>query len=198
MRFRSDGGPQFASRQFNQFLKRWGVSGAPSTPHYHQSNGHAEAAVKAMKKLIATTTVKGDLDDENFQRGLLEYLVCSYSPLRYVLKHVQYIRCVTLIMSFNTSEVDNALCCSTKAYDSSVHICCDGVLNWKGSSNACCTSIICTTIIVMKCSVAIGLCPGTAMLRSLSLPQGHRHLLPWTRSRRAEMPLDMHFTTVLI
>ena len=26
-----------------------------------------------MKKLIATTTVKGDLDDENFQRGLLEY-----------------------------------------------------------------------------------------------------------------------------
>ena len=74
MRFRSDGGPQFASREFNQFLKRWGVSAAPSTPHYHrQYNGHAEAAVKALKKLIATTTVKGDLDDENFQRGLLEY-----------------------------------------------------------------------------------------------------------------------------
>ena len=50
VRFRSDGGPQFASRQFNQFLKRWGVSAAPSTPNYHQSNGHAEAAVKAMKK----------------------------------------------------------------------------------------------------------------------------------------------------
>ena len=61
MRFRSDGGPQFASRQFNQFLKRWGDSAATSTPHYRQSNGHAEAAVKAMKKLIATTTVKGDL-----------------------------------------------------------------------------------------------------------------------------------------
>ena len=73
MRFRSDGGPQFASRQFNQFLERCGVSAAPSTPHYHQSNGHAEAAVKAIKKLIATTTVKGGLDDENFQRGLLEY-----------------------------------------------------------------------------------------------------------------------------
>lgn len=73
VRFRSDGGPQFASREFNQFLKRWGVRPAPSTPHYHQSNGHAEAAVKTMKKLIATTTVNGDLDDENFQRGLLEY-----------------------------------------------------------------------------------------------------------------------------
>ena len=29
--------------------------------------------MKAMKKLIATTTVRGELDDENFQHGLLEY-----------------------------------------------------------------------------------------------------------------------------
>ena len=73
VRFRSDGAPQFASREFRQFLKRWGVNAVLSTPHYPQSNGLAEAAVKAMKKLIATTTVRGELDDENFQRGLLEY-----------------------------------------------------------------------------------------------------------------------------
>ena len=36
-------------------------------------------------------------------------------------------------------RVDNALCCGTKAYDSSVRICCDGVLNWKGRTNASCT-----------------------------------------------------------
>ena len=72
VRFRSDSGPQFNSRKFSQFLKRWGVCAALSTPHYPQSNGHAEAAVKGMKKLIATTTTGGDLDDENFQRGLLE------------------------------------------------------------------------------------------------------------------------------
>ena len=73
VRFRSDGAPQFASREFRQFLKRWGVNAVLSTPHYPQSNGLAEASVKAMKKLIATTTVRGELDDENFQRGLFEY-----------------------------------------------------------------------------------------------------------------------------
>ena len=61
VRFRSDAAPQFASRDFRQFLKRWGVNAVVSTPHYPQSNGLAEAAVKAMKKLIATTTVSGEL-----------------------------------------------------------------------------------------------------------------------------------------
>ena len=56
-------------RKFNQFLKL-GVRAASSTLHFH---GHAEAAVKTMKTLIATTSVKGDLDDENFQQGFLHY-----------------------------------------------------------------------------------------------------------------------------
>ena len=91
VRFRSDGGPQFASREFQQFLKRWDVVAAPSTPHFAQSNGHAESAVKAVKKLIATTTVRGDLDDENFQRGLLEYRntprVGGLSPAQILFGH---------------------------------------------------------------------------------------------------------------
>ena len=91
MRFRSDGGPQFTYREFSQFLKRWGVCAALSTPHYPQLNGHAEAAVKAMKKLIATTTTGGDLDDENFQRGLLEYRntprVGGLSPAQIIYGH---------------------------------------------------------------------------------------------------------------
>ena len=73
MRFRSDGALQFASREFRQFLKGCGVNAVLSTPPYPQSNGLAEAAVKVMKKLIATTTLRGELDDDNFQRGLLEY-----------------------------------------------------------------------------------------------------------------------------
>ena len=71
----------FASREFNHFLKRWSVSAAPSTPHCNQSNGHAEAAVNAMKTLIATTTMKADLNDENLQRRLLE----GISPAQIIL-----------------------------------------------------------------------------------------------------------------
>jgi len=43
-----------------------------STPHYPQSNGHAEAAVKSVKQLIWKVAPSGNLDCESFDRGLLE------------------------------------------------------------------------------------------------------------------------------
>ncbi|XP_043188392.1 uncharacterized protein K02A2.6-like [Amphibalanus amphitrite] len=72
VRLRTDGGPQYKSREIASFLKRWGVHHVVSTPYYPQSNGHAESAVKAMKHLISKTTVNGSLDDD-FHRGLLEF-----------------------------------------------------------------------------------------------------------------------------
>ena len=69
----TDGGPQFSSREFRQFCSRWQIEHAQSTPHYPQSNGHAEAAIKAVKNLIYQTTTNGDLDRDEFQRGLLEW-----------------------------------------------------------------------------------------------------------------------------
>ena len=42
-----------------------------SSPHYPQSNGHAEASVKAMKSLIAK--MNGDLDMDAFRQALLEW-----------------------------------------------------------------------------------------------------------------------------
>ena len=74
VRLRTDGGPQFSSRKFRQFLTRWGVLSVLSSPHYPQSNGHAEAAVKAMKTLVAKTTENGSIDSEEFCEGLLEWL----------------------------------------------------------------------------------------------------------------------------
>ena len=50
-----------------------GVTGVLSTPHYPQSNGHAEAAVKAMKSLVKKTVNGGRLDDEKFLHALLEW-----------------------------------------------------------------------------------------------------------------------------
>jgi len=69
----TDGGPQFTSKEFRQFCSRWQINHVRSTPHYPQANGHAEAAVKAVKNLIYKTTRNGNLDIDEFQRGLLEW-----------------------------------------------------------------------------------------------------------------------------
>ena len=71
MRLRTDGGPQFASKEFRDFLHRWGVRHEMSSPHYPQSNGHAESAVKAVKHLVMKVAPSGKLGEE-FDRGLLE------------------------------------------------------------------------------------------------------------------------------
>ena len=68
----SDGGPQFTSHQFTDFLQSWGVSHVTSSPHYPQSNGKAEATVKSMKKLIsAAWTGHSQLDQ--LSHALLQY-----------------------------------------------------------------------------------------------------------------------------
>ena len=72
VRLRTDGGPPFTSHDFKRFTERWGVNHIISSPHYPQSNGHAEAAVKAMKHLILKIAPSGNTDTEDFDRGLLE------------------------------------------------------------------------------------------------------------------------------
>jgi hypothetical protein len=47
----SDGGPQFRD-EFDDFCKKWSIKHIKSSPHYPQSNGVAESAVKEMKKII--------------------------------------------------------------------------------------------------------------------------------------------------
>ena len=74
VRIRTDGRPQFTSSRFQQFLKKWGVTSTISTPHCPQSNGNAEAAVKAMKHLVAKTAEHGSLDCDEFSSGLIEWV----------------------------------------------------------------------------------------------------------------------------
>ena len=69
---RTDGGPQFTSSLVRRFLARWRVEHRVSSPHNPRANGHAEAAVKAVKKLVLTTTTNGHMDEDEFARGLLE------------------------------------------------------------------------------------------------------------------------------
>ncbi|XP_064100829.1 uncharacterized protein K02A2.6-like [Macrobrachium nipponense] len=72
VRLMTDGGPQFTSSEFKNFLGRWGVQHVMSTPHYPQSNGHAEVAVKKVKHFILKVAPSGNIDTEDFDRGLLE------------------------------------------------------------------------------------------------------------------------------
>ncbi|XP_064096544.1 uncharacterized protein K02A2.6-like [Macrobrachium nipponense] len=70
---KTDGGPQFASSALRRFfLSRWGVEHRITSPYHPKANGHAEASVKIIKKLIMTTAKNGNLDTDEFARGMLE------------------------------------------------------------------------------------------------------------------------------
>ena len=88
---RSDGGPQFASATLRRFLQRWDVTHEMSSPHHARSNGHAEACVKTVKKLVLAASRSGRLDDDQLDRGLLELRntprVDGRSPAQIVFGH---------------------------------------------------------------------------------------------------------------
>jgi hypothetical protein len=68
---RTDGGLQFTSREAKEFFMRWGITHVVSSPHYPQSNGHAESAVKATKAIIKKTSPKTQTC-EQFAQAMLE------------------------------------------------------------------------------------------------------------------------------
>ena len=49
----TDNSPQFAAAEFRAFAKTWGFEHTTSSPHYPQSNGKAENAVKTVKWLFS-------------------------------------------------------------------------------------------------------------------------------------------------
>ena len=68
----SDGGPEFDSVETKDFLSRWGVRHRISSSYFPSSNGRAELAVKATKRLLMNNVDKnGDLDNDKMVRALL-------------------------------------------------------------------------------------------------------------------------------
>jgi len=62
---RSDGGPQFASKEFARFCKEYGITHKTSSPHLPSANMEVERAVQTVKRLWRKATDK--------QLALLDY-----------------------------------------------------------------------------------------------------------------------------
>lgn len=48
----SDCGPQYTSKEFKEFTRRWGINHVTSSPGHQQANGKAESAVKIIKQMM--------------------------------------------------------------------------------------------------------------------------------------------------
>lgn len=69
----SDGGPEFMSSITERFLRTWNVKHRVSSVSFPQSNGRAEVAVKAAKRLLMSNTgPTGSLDQDRFLRAMLQ------------------------------------------------------------------------------------------------------------------------------
>ena len=68
VQLRSDNGPQFR-KEFSDYCEKMRIDFEPSSPRFAQSNGAAEAAVKAMKKLLN----KYGCDKAKFRSALREW-----------------------------------------------------------------------------------------------------------------------------
>ena len=56
----SDNGPQFISKEFQEFSEKFQLHHVTTSPYHHQSNGKAESAVKQAKRILRTCEASGD------------------------------------------------------------------------------------------------------------------------------------------
>ena len=68
----NDGGPEYKSKEFGEFLTRWGVKLRMSSAYHPSSNGRAEVAVKATKRAMRDNIgPDGRLNGDKFARALM-------------------------------------------------------------------------------------------------------------------------------
>ena len=69
----TDGGPEFVSKESQDFYKQWRVKHRLSSAYFPQSNGRAEVAVKITKRLLRENTRSdGTLETDKMVRALLQ------------------------------------------------------------------------------------------------------------------------------
>ena len=65
----TDNGPQYTSKEFEEFAMDWNFKHTRSIPYYHQSNGLAEKYVGIAKNIFK----KAKQDKQDVYQGLLTY-----------------------------------------------------------------------------------------------------------------------------
>ena len=70
IKFKSDGGAQFASREMIQFSEAHCIQHGQSSPYNPKSNGHAERNMKIIKDLILKTN--NDISSKEFLDGITQ------------------------------------------------------------------------------------------------------------------------------
>jgi len=80
----SDGGPQFISKEFEDFCRQWFVKNDTSSPYHPQSNGIAEGTVKLMKRLIHCTfdSKLGTVDPTKWAQAILLFKNTPRGPAK--------------------------------------------------------------------------------------------------------------------
>lgn len=58
-KLQSDNGPPYSSREFQQFMTAYDIEHVTSSPHYPQSNGKVENAIKTAKNLLKKSKAAG-------------------------------------------------------------------------------------------------------------------------------------------
>ena len=87
----SDGGPEFSAKVTKDFLKRWGIHHRMSSAYHPVSNGRAELAVKASKRLLMENIgSNGELNNDRMIQALLTQRNtpdpgCKLSPAQILL-----------------------------------------------------------------------------------------------------------------
>ena len=67
----SDRGPEFSAKVTKDFLKRWGIHHSMSSAYHPMSNGRAQLAVKATKRLLMENVgSNGELNNDRMVQAL--------------------------------------------------------------------------------------------------------------------------------
>ena len=69
----TDNGPQFASVEFRQYCRQWGIKHHPVTPYYPQANSEIERFFRTAMKAIKIAVIEGKDWKEEIKRFLMYY-----------------------------------------------------------------------------------------------------------------------------